>query len=355
MIVVFVICLAVLVAVWEKKWTPVVLSYLSYRGVCDQFLVEPGTAVTWTGTVENKSRLPVLFVRLWEYLPAGALVQAEEEWLRTHENRGLRTAYIEERFSLMARQKRTCQIVYELPKRGRYEFGRYMLAAGDLLGIDEKSRQGDLRQHVVVMPGRIQDVSAMDVLGGFLGDLSVRRFIMEDPILTVGFRDYSGREPMKDISWTRSAVAGRLQVRQYDYTVEQRVTVLLNVEGAGKEMLENCFSLTRMVCEELERKHIPYAFQTNGDAVGPVGRIWWLAEGLGSQHLDTVLYALGQASSTCFFSFQTMIEQCMDRAERGASYILITPPLSEKEKMLLNPLQSMAGTPVCVLMGKEET
>ena len=47
--------------------------------------------------------------------------------------------------------------------------------------------------------------SSADVLSGFLGDVSVRRFIYEDPVLTTGFREYTGREPMKHISWTQSA------------------------------------------------------------------------------------------------------------------------------------------------------
>ncbi len=69
------------------------------------------------------------------------------------------------------------------------------------------------------------------MLGGVIGDISVNRFIFEDPMLTVGFSEYTGREPMRDISWTQSARLGRMMVKNYDHTVDLSVTILLNVQS----------------------------------------------------------------------------------------------------------------------------
>lgn len=182
--------------------------------------------------------------------------------------------------SLMPRQRCRRQVRFAIGKRGAYQVGSYRLSAGDLLGVSEVSVHGG-GQELVVMPERSDDLGMLQALGGFLGDISVRRFILEDPILTVGFRDYTGREPMKAISWTRTAMTGALQVKQYDHTAEQNVVVLLNVEGGSGKDLEECFRMTRSVCEELERKKIPYAFRTNGNLPGPVGKVFSLASGLG--------------------------------------------------------------------------
>ena len=54
------------------------------------------------------------------------------------------------------------------------------------------------------MPRRAASPSFDMLLGGMIGDISVNRFIFEDPMLTIGFSDYTGREPMRDISWTRA-------------------------------------------------------------------------------------------------------------------------------------------------------
>ena len=56
----------------------------------------------------------------------------------------------------------------------------------------------------------------------------MNRFIMEDPVLRLGYRDYTGREPIKQISWTQTARMGRMMVSCQDYTVERTVTVMLN-------------------------------------------------------------------------------------------------------------------------------
>lgn len=348
------IAFAVFVVILEKKWAPAALSHLKYSGSCDRLLAEPGETLTWTGVTQNQGRLPVLFVHVLEYLPLQAGLQESDRWQKDHLTRGNLKMYVEEKFWLSPGRIYNSRVRFSLPKRGRYDLGGYRMGAGDLLGIQEKECYGDPCSYVVVMPEKISSVKALEALGGFLGDISVRRFIMEDPILTVGFREYTGREPMKDISWSRTAVTGRLQVRQYDHTAEQTVTVLLNMEGGRAQELEQCFRMARMTCEELEKKHIPFAFGTNGDMVGPVGRISWLAEGLGAQHLNTLLYGLGQAGYTCFYSLETLVEQCLGREKRGQGYIVITPPLEEKKQRCLARLRETGGVPVCLLVGEEE-
>ena len=348
-ILIFVVCLAVLVGWLEKNWAPRSLNYLHYDGQCDTLLLEPEEAAVWTSTIENRGRWPVLFVRLWDFIPGEATLQAEESWIREHQKHGLTRTYVEDTFLLMPGKRRSSKITFVLPKRGRYEFG-HRLAAGDLLGLEEVAKEQESSGAVIVLPKRVEETVALDALGGLLGDHSVRRRILEDPMMIAGFRDYTGREPMKDISWMRTAVSGRLQVRQYDYTAEQTVTVMLNTRGGSEEELERCFSLTRTVCEELERRKIPYGFQTNGDVRGPVGPLFWLASGLGTQHLNTILYGLGQAGYTNYQSLDTMVDQALGQARPSVSYLLITPSLEGQDKKALARLSAHAM--VTVLEGR---
>ena len=113
-----------------------------------------------------------------------------------------------------------------------------------------------------------------ELLGSFLGDYSVQRYLYEDPVMTAGYREYTGREPMKQISWKQSAHSMGLMVREYDHTVEPVLTLLLNVETAQERkepVLETCYSLARTVCQELEDKGIKYVFCTNAAQAGAVG------------------------------------------------------------------------------------
>ena len=126
------------------------------------------------------------------------------------------------------------------------------LLAGDLLGLSQQQRDIHQFYEIVVLPRRVEAPDLSQALGGFLGDVSVQRFILEDPVLTIGAREYTGHEPMKTISWKHSVRTGRLMVKNFDHTVENCVTVLLNVDGGTDyDTMERCFSLARMAVESI--------------------------------------------------------------------------------------------------------
>ena len=344
--------LAVALVLLEHFWMPAALKALEFRGKCDRVMAEPGETVVWSGTVENHSRLPIPFVRLRESFPHEVTILGEEKWLRTHYKKGVFQWYVEEKMALRPWQSKTREARFSLPERGVYRVGGYWLSAGDLLGMEEGTKDGE-GKNLVIIPRRSGNLRALEALGGFLGDVSVRRFILEDPILTVGFRDYTGREPLKAVSWTRTAVAGKLQVKQYDHTAEQTATVLLDVDGGKGEALEECFRLTRSVCEELEKRKIPYGFRTNGNMTSPVGKLLRLSDGLGKQHLDTILYALGRADGTSFRPLDSLVRETLLNRRNNDAYIVITPALTDKTAAAVRQLENAAGNPVCVLCGAE--
>ena len=91
--------------------------------------------------------------------------------------------------------------------------GRCYLEAGDLLGLNVSVSSTEGNKTIICTAPMAESDPPVNVLGGFLGDISVRRFIMEDPSLLVGYRDYTGYEPMKKISWIQSAKTGKLMVK----------------------------------------------------------------------------------------------------------------------------------------------
>jgi hypothetical protein len=336
----------------ERKWASYAICSIQIRTDCDHPLAEPDQPVTWSATVDNLSRLPIPFVRLIQNFPNEAEFLGEKAWWNAYCRRKFLSWYTEYPMTLRGRRGVTRKVRMSFSQRGVYTIGDYQLSTGDLLGFQETKRHGCGRK-VVVMPRRSRQQTAIDAVGGFLGDVSVRRFILEDPVLTTGFRDYTGREPMRAISWTRTAQSGSLQVKQYDYTAEHHVVVLLNLEGATQEQLEECLRLTRSVCEKLEQRKIPYAFRTNANLPGPVGKIHTLVEGLGEQHLNTILYGLGGADGVCFYSFRTLTRQALKKRKSSDAYIVITPDDKGEVYTCIQELGNAVGAPVCVLKGCE--
>lgn len=355
MIILFLICLVALVVFLELHWSDWSLDRLRYRFSCDITLAEPDQIITLTSSVENRWFLPIMYIRLYEYMPLQATVHENADWMEDNVRTSVTNKkYTGDTFYLLPRRRRTGILRISLPRRGGYRLGEATLTTGDFLGVKDTTQRLGATTDVVVIPRRAEDADVLRTLGGFMGDISVRRFILEDPILTVGFREYTGREPMKSISWTQSARANRLLVKQYDYTVDATVTVLLNAEDGTEEQLEQCFSLTRTVCEELEKQGIPYDFHTNGDLIGPLGPLRRVNEGLGHQHLNTILYGLGRASCVCYGTLEKLAELSLRSARPNQSYIVITPPLTPARDQLLNRLRSVSDGQVCVLSANKE-
>jgi len=353
MIWLFLICLAALAGVLEWKLAGWALKNLRYAASCDMLLAEPGQLVTFTSSVENQGPLPILYIQVLERLPAGAELQEDEVWAAEHVYSRAKEVCVKDRIYLLPYRRQVSRLRFSMPQRGWYRLGAATVSAGDFLGMRESSRQEAHSGELVVIPSRCGAPDVLRTLGGFLGDISVRRFILADPILTVGFREYTGREPLKDISWTQSARSGQLFVKQYDYTVDVTVTVLLNAEGGNRAQLEQCYRLTRTACEELEARGIPYAFRTNGDLIGPVDFISFVSEGLGRRHLQTILYGLGRANCLCMSPLESLVGKCMQSRRPNEGFLVVTPPLSPGQRALVDRLRSGGGT-VCVLTGEED-
>lgn len=285
---------------------------------------EPGEPVDVLITLENHSRMFIPFVRYKEYLPKGIEVHLDGG----KEENAYGGWTVSGTSWLRPRQMVKKHIPVSIPCRGRYRLGELVVSGGDFLGVSEKRRIYNVLREIVVYPKPAPALAVDEVLGGFLGDVSANRFIFEDPVLTLGYREYTGREPMKMISWSQSARSGELMVKKFDYTLEPSVTVLLNIESSAEnqgELAERCFSVARTVCSQLEDKGVKYDFYMNAVVYGGSLSSLYISEGLGQRHYYGILEQLGKAGHETFFSADMLLERAMRTAGRGHGIVFITP------------------------------
>lgn len=345
------VALAGVVQFWSLRHA---LDGVEHHTAPDRKLVEPDEAFSLVSTVTNHSRRFVPYIRVSQVVP-GELSSLDDR--AELQSRGPNYAALSYNLWLMPRQTWRQALPVSLSKRGRYVFLDAALHGGGFLGLDETVAYVHQYEEIVVIPARCQAPQLDATLGGFLGDRSVDRFLLEDPVLTLGFREYTGREPMKSISWTQSARAGQLMVKKYDYTLELTATVLLNIacdrtEG-WEDRLEACFSLTRTVCERLEEKQIPYRFVTNAGAAGALSQWSQVSDGLGSNHLSTILEGLGRATYEPLKPFAFTLDQTARHAEQGRTHILITPQRQGSWLPALTRLEQLSGSPALILTPEE--
>lgn len=207
---------AVFVFLAENSWAQKRYADLQFRSTLSSKLVEPDEPVLLNDEVTNTGKRFSAFIRIIEHMPNQAEVIPDNTIPQESVSRFATSFFLNISFNLNPKIKRAFHIRFVLKRRGKHYINKKELCVGDLFGLKEKPHFIKSDDFVAVLPKRIISPENLEILSGFLGEISVKRFIMEDPVLTIGFNDYTGREPMKQISWTRSAVAGTLKVRQYD-------------------------------------------------------------------------------------------------------------------------------------------
>ena len=274
-------------------------------------VVDPDESFNIVIELKNKERFPLYFIRVQSLFANEFQVKDNKFSFSTW---------------LKAKQKLQFKVPVSITKRGRYILKNPLLFFGDFLGLREKRRELSLFREVVVAPREYQTEDVTQVLGKFLGEYSVRRFIFEDPVLTLGFREYSGREPMKMISWKQSAQRQTLMVKEYDHTIEPVLSVLVNVETLSEnasEQIEKTFSIARSVCSNLESKGISYDVYTNASLAG--GDSFSITEGLGSRHFSKVMELLGRSMQHSAFSYEKLLKLARETGGRERGLVIITP------------------------------
>jgi len=331
MLVFVVIFILILIVLQRKSLKNHNLAEIKYDYTVSKRVVEIGEKTEFVSTITNESRKFIPFVRTVEILPEAKVLNATLKLKKELSNR--EDFHYESTTFLTARSKliRHTEVVFE--KRGVYLFKGATLFGGDLLGLRENNKKVKKYKTVVVYPRIIKSVKLDKLMGGLIGDLSVKRFIMEDPILTIGTRDYTGREPLKQVSWKQTAKMNQLMVKQYDYTTELQVSIILDVsydatldDYLSDDIYESCYALTSTIVKILNHQKIPFEFMTNAIIEGNFEnkKISTITQNLGSHHLSRVLELLGRGGYGAEGSFEDLMNAVKGNRTQNQSIIVIT-------------------------------
>jgi uncharacterized protein (DUF58 family) len=204
-------------------------------------------------------------------------------------------------------------------RRGWYDCGKVNLVAGDLLGLAACRRDEETGCSLYVYP-RIPELGELPESAlKWQGDVTVRRWILPDPILVNGIREYRPGDPLKDVHWGATARTGQVQVKTRDYTVSPRVLLIFNTQIADGllggmqpeevEFLERGIGVCAALASWCVSGGIEVGFASNGeDAREPEKEIYIPAR-TGDAQLDAVLEQL----ATLVIKMKTGIHSVLDR------------------------------------------
>ena len=316
----FLIISAILLAILQNRVLNNSLEGVEYSSVVSKKLVAPDEKFEVIITITNKSRRFIPFIKMEHIFPE-EMVMEEPKKTTTF---------------MLPRSKYVKRIHASLPSRGSYYITSAYLHGGDFLGITEKTKNYRFVNEIVVYPKKTNERELELMSKGILGEISVKRFMIEDPLLTIGFREYTGREPMKHIDWNQSAKSNEIIVKQFDYTIDPSVTVILDVtEKIEDEKVELLFSMTRTVTEQLTNMKVKFSFLTNATILN---KWYYINENVGSEHLNVILDLLGRATYSYSINFNSLIRS--NEIEENSLVILISSKTKADLKEEINFLNA---------------
>lgn len=290
---------------------------------------EIGEEISLTSVVENNRLMVVSYLRVDEQFPAHFNVA-----------RNVYSLFI----LPYQRVRRTYKICAR--KRGLHRINEALLELGDFVGFRSELRRAVMRVEMVVLPKKLALKESIAPLGPLDGEISVKRWIMDDPLMTIGIREYTGNEPQRFIHWPSSARQGSLMVKQFDFTSDNSVLVILNVEATKsrwqaieEELIDEAVSLTRGVLEEFEELKVPYGLITNAYNEQSRGWDYYYHSGLGQGHLGVLLNTLGRIHFKIPDAFENTLRDVRRTMGNYTTAVIVTPRVLEP---YLEPINLLA-------------
>lgn len=286
--------------------------------------------------IENAKRLPLVWAR--SEISCSPYLTFKGQQTEKNE-RGVQRGLISGVFVL--RGYRKCRRVWKVrcEKRGIMTIENATLTISDLFGMTKKARMFTLSDSVRVLP-KPADMGTGELSGDqFIGSVQVRRFVLPDPFVISGAREYTGREPMNRVHWSQTARMGRLMVYNNEFTTERRVMILLNMQ-------RNAFNKGTLSDFALEQQIKAAAFvldfcqKISAECVLAINASekLMMSVPVGSEHTIDALRCLAELENSCGERIDDMISG-IDFNDI-TDIMLITPFVSERTGGSLKELTS---------------
>ena len=228
---------------------------------CQEYATEDDTAALQEVIVNDKF-LPLPVVEIAFHMDRGLRFTDEANTSVSDQS------YRRDVFALGVRQKITRTLEFQCARRGYYRISQADLDVRNLLLTKKYVGGTPQNTDFYVLPrpvatGRI-DIPFSQIMGSVLS----RRKVYDDPFEFAGLRDYSQTDPMKYINWKATAKAGKMLVNVHESTLSQKVAIVLDLDGVGKQQAdllnEEAVRIACSLCMRLLQAGIQISVKSNG-------------------------------------------------------------------------------------------
>ena len=326
----FIIAVIVLLQGWiYKHWG---LTGLSYTRSFSTPAVFEGEEAEMVERILNNKLLPIPWLRVESKMNPN---------LKFHRQSDLAIKYEEFHksvFSLMPYTAITRHHRILCKKRGCYRLSSAAMTCGDAFGVQELYRDFQVDAQLLVYP-RLLPLSEIPFPShSWMGEVAVRRWILEDPFLVSGVRDYQYGDPLNRINWKASARTETFKVYNRDHTADPHIMVLLNIDLSedmwdavtDPDRMERGISYSATIAEDAIENGIPVGFGSNACEMDERKQPIRIGPQPGREQLNHILEVLAKLILVRSCTFYTFLEEELDRESIPADILLITPFVSKR-------------------------
>lgn len=259
-------------------------------------------------------------------------------------------------FILKSYQRTTRRWKLKCLKRGVFTTENVTLVSGDLLDFSVVSIPVAVNASLMVYP-EIIDLDELFVPVNLLqSDKTVNRWIIDDPFIISGARDYAPGDPLNRIHWPLTARTGRLMVKKNEYTSQRSLTVLLNMQSQlyeytdtiNKRMAELGIKVAATLFDGALRQGTPVRFGTNGCISADAKQMIFTNEAADKDHISELFRILAKLLMKNVRDFEDLLEDTLAVLE-NTEVVIITAYLSKRICRLADALAD-AGNTVSVIL-----
>lgn len=323
--------MAVLVALMvaqAKFYEVVVLKKLTYTRSFAQHGVFEGEKTELVEVLENHKLTPVSWLRVEARISPWLRFKKQENLDINMEQFHRSVFFLNGYSKLTRRHEVTCA------HRGYYRFNQTALTGGDLLGLSQKTVDIFEQAELYVYPRVSTDGELPPQALKWQGEISAQRWILPDPMLINGIREYRGGDSRKDIHWRATARTGKLEVKTRDFSVSPRLMVALNAQIAEDlwammdaeqcAVIEEGIRHAAAILSWAVQQGMEAGFLYNGRLCDAEGETVYVHPAASESHLVTLLETLAKLVVIRQLNFHSLLDRYADDNMSGMDIVVIS-------------------------------
>ncbi|WP_010245007.1 DUF58 domain-containing protein [Acetivibrio cellulolyticus] len=342
----FIIATVIVLYIQRLVYTRLGLRDIEYERYFSTNTAFVGEEIHMVECISNKKLLPLPWLRLESRIDPSLKFQSQGDLDIKY------GAYHKSFFSLSPYKKITRRHKVKCLKRGFYSLNSAVITCGDALGLNETCKNIDLSSNLLVYPDAINVDEIPFPVRSWIGEIIVRRWILEDPFMILGIREYNYGDPLNHINWKATARSGDIKVHNLDHTSSPSLMIYLNVEDsyntngyvAKPDIIEKGIIYAASIVNYALSNGVETGFASNGSTIDQPKQIIRILPGAGAAQLAILLEAMAKIVIAQTTAFSTLIEEDIDMGTKNRDFLFITCYEDEDMEKQIDKLRGMGNS-----------